>query len=64
MSNDSKLENNDGHAFKCGGIPMLPDKSLYEEMRAKLDDEELEHYKRNVEKYYGDLEINFPWDDE
>jgi hypothetical protein len=33
-------------------------------MRAKLNDDELEYYKSNVEEYFGDLKIKFLWDDE
>lgn len=63
MSN-SELKNNESYAYKCGGIPMFPDKSLYDEMCEKLNEEELEQYKLNVEKYFGDLKFDLPWNNE
>ena len=41
MSN-LELENNESYAYKCGDIPMFPEKSLYDEMCEKFNEEELE----------------------
>ena len=52
-----------GHVSRCGGIPYFPTESLYDEMKNSFNEKQIESYKRSVEKYYGDWDINFPWND-
>ena len=52
------------HVSKCSGISKFLDESMYAEMCERLDDEQLENYKRNVEKYYRKLNVRLPWDND
>lgn len=64
MGDESKIENEVGYAYKCSGVSIFPSKSMYDEMCARLDDDEIEIYKKIVERYYDGSLFKFPWDDD
>lgn len=53
-----------GHTSKCGGIPMYPEESLYNELKSSLNENQLNVYKKLAEKFYGNIGIEFPWHNE